>query len=239
MDLKTAEKLLPLIISSKGEIDITVSGVSMIPTFMDGDIITVKSSNKYNIGDILIYPYKNEGLLVHRLLVKEDRYFCKGDNAFRLEDILPTKIIGKVIAINNNTVPEWDKWMLDLSLNVNREFIKCGYNANNTKQTKTYQLYDMMILKNKEGSKMFIKNNNLDFIQSDESSLAVFDAQTGNTYFFDEIGIDILNILEIPQTLDTLLNSLCVIYEATPNEILSDVEEFLAESVSNNIIEII
>ena len=35
------------------------------------------------------------------------------------------------------------------------------------------------------------KNKEMDYIFSDETSLAVFDSESGDTHFFDETGIDI------------------------------------------------
>ena len=74
---------------------------------------------------------------------------------------------------------------------------------------------------------IYQKNKDLEYIQSDETSLAVFDPETQDTHFFDEVGIDILNALEEPCDLQMLLQKLCTIYDASPDEIRGDVEEFL------------
>ena len=91
-------------------------------------------------------------------------------------------------------------------------------------------------MKDEEKTMLYQKNNQMDYIQSDETSLAVFDPETGNTHFFDETGIDILNCLEEPCDLDTLLERLCNIYNASPEEIKADVEEFLAMTVSKGVV---
>lgn len=83
----------------------------------------------------------------------------------------------------------------------------------------------------------FRKNKNMDYIQTDETSLAVFDPESGDTHFFDEIGIDILSLLDEPCDLETLLQKLCGIYDATPDDIRADVEEFLAETISKKVVE--
>lgn len=80
------------------------------------------------------------------------------------------------------------------------------------------------------------KNTNLDYMLLDETSLAVFDAETKNTYFFDETGINILNILEEPCDIDALLNKLCEIYAVEPDEIRVDVEEFLTDTLAKGVI---
>ncbi len=86
---------------------------------------------------------------------------------------------------------------------------------------------------------VYKKNENMDYIQSDETSLAVFDPDTGDTHFFDENGIDILNILSEPCDLDTLLSKLCAIYDVTPDAIKTDVEEFLSDTTQKKVVEIL
>ena len=79
----------------------------------------------------------------------------------------------------------------------------------------------------------------MDYIQTDETSLAVFDPETGDTHFFDETGIDILNILSEPCDLDMLLSKLCEIYDVAPDDIHEDVEEFLSETVEKKVVEVL
>lgn len=81
------------------------------------------------------------------------------------------------------------------------------------------------------------KNTTLDYMLLDETSLAVFDAETKNTYFFDETGINILNALEEPCDIDTLLGKLCQMYAITPDEIRVDVEEFLTDTIAKGVID--
>ena len=82
------------------------------------------------------------------------------------------------------------------------------------------------------------KNPNMDYIPTDETSLAVFDPESGDTHFFDETAIDILNCLDEPCDLPTLLNRLCEIYDATPDNIREDVQAFLVECVSKKVVEV-
>ncbi len=232
-------KILPAIIKSKGEAQITVIGVSMQPTLYEGDEVTIKSCDQYEVGDILVFSYKNEGILIHRLLKKNSRYFCKGDNAFRLEDIELGQIIGKAVAVNQKPIPAWQDWKINLSYLVNREFVKLHYKREETIKTNIYKLYQDLILRKEEKIMNYKKTEKMDYILSDETSLAVFDPQTGDTYFFDETGIDILNCLSEPCDLETLIDKLCDIYDATPNDIRDDVEEFLAETVEKGVVEIV
>ena len=230
-------KILPVIIKSKGQAEITVTGVSMNPTFYEGDEVIVKKCNGYKNGDILVFSYKNEGILIHRLLKQNDRYFCKGDNAFRLEDIEYEQIIGKAVAVNQKPIPVWQDWKINLSYLVNREFVKLHYNKEDTIKTNIYKLYSDLILRKEENIMNYKKTEKMDFILSDETSLAVFDPESSDTYFFDETGIDILNCLSEPCNIEKLLNKLCEIYSATPEDIRADVEEFLADTVAKGIVE--
>lgn len=86
---------------------------------------------------------------------------------------------------------------------------------------------------------IYKKNENMDYIQTDDASLAVFDSETGDTHFFDEVGIDILNALSEPCGLEMLLNKLCSIYDASAEDIISDVNEFLDDMISKKVVEVI
>lgn len=237
MDDRLIAKILPSVLKAKGQADITVTGISMNPTLFEGDIVTVKRCEEYKTGDILVFTYKNEGLLIHRLLKKDGRYFCKGDNAFRLEDIEYNEIIGKAVLVNNTPLAEWADWKLRLSMLVNREFVRLHYQKSEAMKTDIYKLYSALILRKEENKMNYKKTDKMDFILSDETTLAVFDPESGNTYFFDEIGIDILETLDTPCNMEELLNRLCEIYSATPDEIRADVEEFLADTVAKGIVE--
>ena len=239
MDNRFMPKLLCAVIRAKGQAQITVTGFSMHPTLYEGDLVTITACTNYEAGDILVYDYKNEGILLHRLLLKGDRYYCKGDNALRLEDILPNSVIGKVVAVNSIPIELWPNWKLQLSYAVGQMFHKCHYDIRSTMQSDIYKLYTNLILKKGESQMLYQKNTQMDFIPADETSLAVFDPESGTTYFFDETGIDILNILDTPCNLDTLLEKLCQIYEASRDEIQNDVEEFLAETVQKKVVLIV
>ena len=86
---------------------------------------------------------------------------------------------------------------------------------------------------------IYKKNDAMDYIQTDETSLAVFDPETRDTHFFNETGIDILNILSEPCDLEKILQKLCEIYDVTADEIKSDVEDFLAETTHKKVVEIL
>ena len=122
--------------------DITVAGSSMLPVLKESDIITITGQDDYRIGDVLVFIYKQGELLVHRLLkIQNGKYYFKGDNSFRLEDVTKEQIIGKVITANGVPLQERNSEHIAMSYAVNREFRKCGYDAEKTKQSDIYTFY--------------------------------------------------------------------------------------------------
>lgn len=83
---------------------------------------------------------------------------------------------------------------------------------------------------------IYTKNNNMDYIPTDDTTVAIFDPESGDTLFLDETATDILNALDDPCELETLLVRLCEIYDASPDDIRCDVEEFLADLIEKKVI---
>lgn len=232
-------KILTAALHSGRDISLTVTGISMNPLMYEGDCVTVRRTDTYSVGDVLVFFYKGE-ILIHRLLkIQNGRYFCKGDNALRLEDMTSDQIAGKAILLNGQSLPQMPDTTVALSYLVNRTFRACGYNAKITKQSGIYRFYHQILWKVEDKTMKYKKNESMDYIPSDETSLAVFDPETGDTHFFDETGIDILTILDEPCDLETLLEKLCEIYDATPDGIRSDVEEFLAKCIATKVVEVL
>lgn len=224
-------------LNSNRDADISVTGVSMDPSLRAGDVVTIRRTESYEIGDILVFLYKNNELLIHRLLrIKDQRYFCKGDNAFRLEDVLYEQIFGKVVKVNGENLPPCTIQQIELSYMVNRAFRKNGYQVDETKKSGIYRFYRKYINKEEDVTMIYQKNKDMDYISADETSLAVFDEESGDTHFFDETGVDILNCLDSPSTLEQLLEKLCDIYDVSPSDIRSDVEEFIAECIVKKVV---
>ena len=80
------------------------------------------------------------------------------------------------------------------------------------------------------------KNNAMDFIPADETSLAVFDHESGDTHLLDERGIDIVNLLGEPQDIQSLLSGLAEIYDAAPDDMQEEVAAFLTQMVEKRIV---
>lgn len=237
MQPKLLYNILRSQLASGRDVEISVVGVSMQTTLYEADVVTIRCCETYEIGDILVFSYKNDELLIHRLLrIQGERYFCKGDNAFRLEDVGYEQIFGKVVKANGKELQAADKQQIELSYMVNRAFRKNGYQANTTKKSGIYRFYKKYVNKEEDLTMTYQNNKEMDYILADDTSLAVFDAVSGDTHFFDETGIDILNCLKSPLTLEELLDKLCEIYDATPSDIRADVEEFLTECIVKKVV---
>ena len=141
METQNNAELIQKAMRSKGCAEIAVIGNSMNPILEEGDIIKVVSYEEYVPGDIILCIYENDSVLVRRLLKIDVRYFCKGDNSFKLENIEKEQILGKVIEINDRAVPIWRKEMIELSLEVSRSYISCDYSIEKTMEEKVYQEY--------------------------------------------------------------------------------------------------
>lgn len=157
MDNTKIFELLQHFLKNKS-VDITVKGNSMFPTFHEGDVITISKHDDYEIGDVVVFRYKNNELLVHRLLKKTSRYFCKGDNSFRLEDIDLSNIMGKVNAVNGIELNAWPVWKINLSFIINRIFFKSRYNINKVKETAEYKAYEDLVLKKSRKENIYSRN---------------------------------------------------------------------------------
>ena len=113
----------------------------MYPILCKGDKLIVKlcDNEQYDVGDIIVFPYKQEGLLIHRILmIKDGRYFCKGDNSFRIEDIPMNQVVGRAAVSNDwHNSEDFITW----SLLIGKIYKKTGYQSNVTKSTPEYNEY--------------------------------------------------------------------------------------------------
>lgn len=80
------------------------------------------------------------------------------------------------------------------------------------------------------------KNSEMDFMEMDDGQLVVFDPESGDTHFIDEIGHDILENLSEGDTIDGVISALCEIYDATPEDINGDVSEFFEQMLQKKVV---
>ena len=135
----TIKSLLMLRTKINKPFELKVDGISMLPILHPGDTVKVCAKDEYTAGEILVFFYKEEALLVHRLLrIENGRYFCKGDNSFRLEDIGKDDIIGSVMLDEdaNNTID-----FIAKSYSMSRIFRKLAFDSEKTKSTAEYAKY--------------------------------------------------------------------------------------------------
>lgn len=142
-------KTINHILNFRESIDITIHGNSMAPTLLDGDIVTIVKKNNYCVGDILIFKYRNEGLIAHRLLYINNAYFCKGDNSFRFEKIENDDILGKITTRNGDLLEKWPSWKNEFSKKIGNIFIE-NKDVTTTKRSYEYILYSLTVLKSNE-----------------------------------------------------------------------------------------
>lgn len=83
---------------------------------------------------------------------------------------------------------------------------------------------------------IFKKNTEMEFIETDENSLVVFDPSSGDTCILDDIGVSILRAMGDASDLDTITKLLSEEYGAPLEEIKQDTEEFLFQLVEKGIL---
>lgn len=114
MDNLLLHKMLGCIAGRNEPFSIQVAGISMLPVIANGQTVCFQKKESYKAGDNILFLYKNDELIVHRLLrIEGGIYYCKGDNAFRIEDVRPERILGVALLEEDaNNTPEFirDSW---------------------------------------------------------------------------------------------------------------------------------
>lgn len=227
-----AGKVLDMIISENSNVQIKVSGNSMEPTLKDNDIISVERHSDYDIGDIIVFSYKMGETLVHRLLKKDLRYYCKGDNSFRLEDISKENIIGKVVSVNKMPIEPWLTWEIELSYLVNRTFRDYGYSIEKTKQSNIYKLYDAIILNR---NVILQKDIAYDNTLTSKTLFLISPVYKSQLISFNMFEQKLIGILCKPSTIQDLISKLKK-EDDLIIDIYNEIGRFLSYAVSNNIV---
>lgn len=161
----------------------SIDGISMLPTFAIGDEIITRKFSTYAEGDVLVFKYEDNKILVHRLLkIKKGYYFCKGDNAFRIEIITYQDILGKVIFQNNKPLQIVSPLFCQMSFAVGYKFIELHYDMKEIKKTGIYRLFCSMQKNKPDLSLIFKLNSNGKVFISKENTVYFFHLKTRNTY---------------------------------------------------------
>lgn len=139
------QHLLSMQIQKELKAEISVKGISMLPTLKTGDIITIQRQKSYGVGNIIVFYYQRT-VLVHRIVKKIGNEFCcKGDNAYGCELVSAEKVLGKVISVNTEAVCDWPKELTELSLMAGKAFQENNYDIESVKNTSAYQQYRKML----------------------------------------------------------------------------------------------
>lgn len=73
-----------------------VTGHSMEPTFMDGDLVIARERPSYGVGDVIVFPVERGRVIIHRLIAgnAEDGWITQGDNNDRRDSwTVPDSVI--------------------------------------------------------------------------------------------------------------------------------------------------
>ena len=132
----------------------TVRGTSMESILHDGDSVKITRKENYSVGDILMYDYKEEGILLHRLLViQNSRYYCKGDNSYRLEEVGDNDIYGVAVAKvqrGEEKLLVCPKGLPEMSLAVHDYLEELGVNLEILHKSELYKKYKHRYLRGRE-----------------------------------------------------------------------------------------
>ena len=127
--------------------NVNITGHSMFPILNKKDVVVVKRSDIYQRGDIIVFDYGENVYIIHRILYcgRNSQYYCKGDNAFRIEIISEEDILGKVIFVKRDngvlTLPVVADKFITLSLAVNQEFLNNHCKLRKTMKSIVYKEY--------------------------------------------------------------------------------------------------
>lgn len=133
---------------------VRVHGDSMQPVLQDGDLIRIQPKKELKKGDIVLFTYHEEGEKVHRIIsITKSAVFCKGDNAFRIEEVLPCCVVGKVVGRYNGK--EWSSCefrfytitllVCFLSQKVNQQSIDAGWIVTRVKKRLPYKMLQWIL----------------------------------------------------------------------------------------------
>ena len=232
VDIRLMYKIVFAQLCAGRDVNLSITGDSMLPMLCEGDIVTIRRAEAYSVGDILVYLYKGK-LLIHRLLkIEKGRYFCKGDNSFRLEDFTAEDIAGKVILRNGKEIVSLPSTFIALSLAINKVFRRNGYNVEKTKLSDICCFYHRIMMNEEDNAICHQKNMTMDYIFADETSLLLWDPNGGDIHLFDENGTDILSYLKSPRDIEMLFVRLHRIRDTVPSELRLKVKEFLFEAIA-------
>lgn len=223
-------KLISLQLETFGNATISIEGSSMMPTLNNGDVVTISKSEAYKSGDILVYWYKGNNIIAHRLLfVKNNKYYCKGDNSFKIEDVRAFQIIGKVLLVNDTPPIQWSNYKLQFSHYIGRLFRHFRYDISKVTNSELYKHYKSTVLSEDILDLTYGINVSCTVSEHTNERICIHAPHYKNKFIFDGLEAKILKVLQTPQSINKLLNLLGI----TNNDILDKelTYAFLAKAI--------
>jgi len=99
-------ELIPLIQASLSRHQLTrltITGSSMVPFIFPNDVIILKRSRCYRLGDIVMFEYPQKSFAVHRIVRRSRKgVWIRGDVQYQQVGPVPeTSILGRVISVQH------------------------------------------------------------------------------------------------------------------------------------------
>ncbi len=69
--------------------------------------------------------------------------------------------------------------------------------------------------------------DSLELLKTDDNSYSLIDPETGRVHYTDDIGVEILHLIDGKRTIDQIAEELAAKYDALSIEIFRDVEEYV------------
>ena len=83
---------------------------------------------------------------------------------------------------------------------------------------------------------LFKKNPAMEYIDTDESGLVIFNPESGDTCIIDETGVALIKAIGEGASLDEIVDTLLLEYAAPREEIKGDVEDFLNQLMAQGMV---
>lgn len=217
--------------------DIKTIGFSMEPSLNQNDIISVKGFNNYSIGDIILFDFGNEGILVHRIIeIDESNIFCKGDNAFRIERISKEQVLGKVIKVNNIEIEKCEIEYVYLSKKIGDIFKQSRGSKAITQQTGIYRFYKQYSNDKFDNSLTYYLNPSMILDLQNETLKERLNNING--VVLSNLGIKLLAFLQSPQTYKNIVIEMQKDFDLENHEMLLSFKKELAMLIVNQIVSV-
>lgn len=80
------------------------------------------------------------------------------------------------------------------------------------------------------------KNNKMDYIQTDDNELVIFNPESGDTHFLNEMATVVFNLFDRHHDVEDLVEALSKEYDAEPAVIEADVRQTIIEFLEKGIL---